>query len=105
MGGEMAVTNYVRFGGTNPETAALANAMACVGVTAPHTGQPYSEAMVFGVGGGLGAGYILWEFKEEEDRRVIVLGFIKDWQYPVRFMQTACERLGAKNLLLETGGA
>ena len=30
-----------------------------------HDGAPLSEAMVLGVGGGLGAGYILWEFKRD----------------------------------------
>lgn len=95
--------NYDLFAGLHPETATLHHALAYAGVTAPHTSQPYSEAMILGVGGGLGAGYILWEFKEH-NRRVIVLGFRKDWQYPVRYMQTVCDRLGVQASIFETGG-
>ena len=39
------------------------------GPARPHTGQPLSEAMVLGAGGGLGAGYILWEFKAHDRGR------------------------------------
>ena len=42
-------------GGLHPDTAAIANVLA-------HHGASVSEAMVLGAGGGLGAGYILWEF-------------------------------------------
>ena len=37
--------------------------------------------MVLGVGGGLGAGYILWEF-EAHHTPTLVLGFRNQWQYP-----------------------
>ena len=52
---------------------AIAGVLANRGL-APRTGQPLSEAMVLGAGGGLGAGYILWEFKAH-DSRSLVLGF------------------------------
>ena len=55
-------------GGVHPDTAAVANVLAHHGVVAGHTGEPLSEAMVLGIGGGLGAGYILWEF-ESRGRR------------------------------------
>ena len=43
-------------GGLHPDSAAIANVLA-------HHGTEVSEALVLGVGGGLGAGYILWEFE------------------------------------------
>ena len=97
------LTGYDVMAGVHPETATLRNVLAFAGVRAPHTGQPYTEAMLLGVGGGLGAGYILWEFKEH-NARVLVLGFRKDWQYPVRYMQTVCDRLNVRNSVLETAG-
>ena len=53
----------------HPDTAAVANVLAHHGVVAGHTGEPLSEAMVLGIGGGLGAGYILWEFEAHGRRR------------------------------------
>ena len=81
----------------------LRNILAFQGVKAPHTGLPYSEAMLLGIGGGLGAGYILWEFKEN-DSRILVLGFRNNWQYPVKFMQNLCERLNITVRVQETSG-
>lgn len=94
---------YTRFGGCHPETAALTNCLAAAGGLAPHTGQPYTEAMLLGLGGGLGAGYILWEFQEHH-ARILVLGCQNNWQYPVRFLEAACQRAGAAVTLHETGG-
>ena len=96
---------YTHFGGRQPETAALTNALAAQGAIAPHTGRPYSEAMLLGLGGGLGAGYILWEFKAHAVAvAVLVLGFRINWQYPLKFIETAAERLNTGVTVRETGG-
>jgi hypothetical protein len=96
---------YTQFGGRHPETAALTNVLAAQGAKAPHTGRPYTEAMLLGVGGGLGAGYILWEFKAHPVTvSVLVLGFRINWQYPLKFMETAAQRLNAAVTVRETGG-
>lgn len=84
-------------GGIHPDTAAIANVLA-------HDGAAVSEAMVLGVGGGLGAGYILWEF-EAHRRPTLVLGFRNQWQYPGRWATKTLERLGVAFALHETGGA
>ncbi len=97
------LANYKMIGGIHPETAALKNALAHAGVVAPHTGKPFSEAMILGIGGGLGIGYILWEFKAH-NLKILVIAFRKDWQYPVRFMQAVCERLNVACSVLETTG-
>ena len=72
---------YALRGGLHPDTAAIANILANAGVTSPFDGRPLSEAMILGVGGGLGAGYILWEFKSH-GMPFVVLGFRNRWQYP-----------------------
>jgi hypothetical protein len=95
---------YELRGGVHPETATIAGVLANRGLLAPHTGEPLSEAMVLGVGGGLGAGYILWEFQEHA-RRVVVLGFRNAWQYPARWAEKICRRLRVPAAVHETGAA
>jgi hypothetical protein len=105
--GEPATTvdhGYRLRGGIHPDTAAIANVLAHHGVTAGHTGEPLSEAMVLGVGGGLGAGYILWEF-EAHGSPTLVLGYRNRWQYPARWMRATLERLRVPASHHETGGA
>lgn len=93
---------YRQFGGVHPETAAFTNMLAARGVTAPHTGEPFSEAMIFGLSGGPGVGYILWEF-QEHGMKVIVLAFQHLWQYPVDYFQRLAQRMGVAVTVLETG--
>ena len=93
-------------GGVHDDTAAFANVLANTGIVAPHTGEPLTEAMILGVGGGLGAGYILWEFAAHETRkRVLVLGHRRLWQYPARWAAETADRLGLHAELRETSGA
>ena len=84
-------------GGVHPDSAAISNVLA-------HHGMEVSEALVLGIGGGLGAGYILWEF-EAHNTRALVLGFRNQWQYPDRWAAKTLERLGVPFELHETGGA
>ena len=65
----------------------MANVLAHARVTGPG-GRPLPEAVAFGVMGGLGAGYILWEF-EHDDSRAVTLGFRNQWQYLDRGVRTA----------------
>ena len=89
-------------GGVHPDTHAIAGVLANRGLLAPHTGEPLTEAVVLGAGGGLGAGYILWEFKAH-DRRTLVFGFRNSWQYPDRWATRTCRRLGVPAAVHETG--
>jgi hypothetical protein len=97
-------SEYELRGGHDPETSAGANAFANRGIADPVTGEPISEALVLGVGGGLGAGYILWEFNATKgtDRKVVTLGFRNQWQYPDRWYVKVCERLGVPIQIHET---
>ncbi|MCO4761699.1 MAG: DUF4872 domain-containing protein [Myxococcales bacterium] len=75
-------------------TAALATALRHAGCTAPHSGKPWSEAMLLGLGGGLGAGYILWEFKAHRCA-VLTLGFHHRWNDSQCWFNEAIARVGA----------
>ena len=94
---------YRTLGGLQPETTAVKNILAFHGVTAPHTGEPFSEAMLLGIAGGLGSMYILWEF-ERHGYPSIVLGFTYKTNYPVEFLQGLCARLGGGEHQFETAG-
>jgi hypothetical protein len=96
------LNTYTSFGGLHPETASLTNVLAAQQITAPHTGKPFSEAMLLGISGGLGAGYILWEFQEHLIK-VLVLGFQINWQYPIKYYENVCKRLGLKFSISDTG--
>jgi hypothetical protein len=106
MGAAAAPTStlgYTLRGGLHPDAATVANVLANGGVTRSD-GVPLTEAMVFGVMGGLGAGYILWEF-ERDDSRVVTLGFRSQWQYFDRGVRTALERLDVPHEERTTTGA
>ncbi len=96
-------SSYVLRGGLHPESAALANSLAAQGVHNPLTGRPVDEATVLGVGGGLGAGYILWEF-DNSRHRAVTTGFRNQWQYPQRWFTKVCARLDVAAELRETTG-
>ncbi|MBN1449981.1 MAG: hypothetical protein JW963_03125 [Anaerolineales bacterium] len=50
-------SSFGKFNGRHWETGSVHNALALQGVVAPHTGQPFSEALLLGVSGGITFGY------------------------------------------------
>jgi len=52
-----------QFTGRHWETGSIHNAFALQGIKAPHTGKPYSEALLLGVSGGIAFGYFTFEYK------------------------------------------
>ena len=100
----VAGTHYRLRGGLHPETATLANVLANGGVVSGLTGRPLTEATILGIGGGLGAGYILWEFKSRIST-ILTLGFRNRWQYPSAWTARTLGRLGIEPDVHETGGA
>jgi len=101
---QIPADEYVLRGGIHPETSSLANALASRGITNPTNGRPLSEAMILGVGGGLGAEYILWQFEKHHRRVVVTIGFRNSSQYPDRWFRKTCERLGVPIEIHETSG-
>ncbi len=57
----MFISDFHQFGGKDTETGALKNVLEHQGILAPHTREPYSEELLFGIGGGLGFAYFLFE--------------------------------------------
>jgi hypothetical protein len=50
------------FKGRHWETGSIHNALALQGIVAPHTGQPFSEALLLGVSGGITFAYFTFEY-------------------------------------------
>lgn len=97
---EQAETGYRLRGGVHPDTAAFANTLANADVTT--SGKSPSEALILGIGGGLGAGYILWQFTGHHP--IVTLGFRNQWQYPDRWLVKTGRRLGIEPAVRETSG-
>lgn len=81
-------------GGRNPETAALRNALA-------RLGTPLSEAMILGVGGGLGGGYMAIT----HGLTGFMVGARALWWDSDGFVQQACDRLGVEVAFHQTSSA
>lgn len=99
----MNLNTYQTIGGIHPETASIKNILTYYDVKAPHSGKPFSEAMLLGIGGGLGASYMLWEF-QKHGYPSIVLAFQNQANYTVKYLQNLCRRLGATTKVFETAG-
>lgn len=55
--------NFTQFEGRYWDTASIRNALDYQGVKAPHTGAPYSEAMLLGISGGITFGYFTFHYQ------------------------------------------
>lgn len=101
-----AVTATAQRTRLHPNTSSIATVLAAQGVVSPIDGRPLSEALIHGIGGGVGAGYILWEFKAFASA-YLTLGFTNRWQYPTAdgWFGRTLGRLGVTLDAHETGGA
>lgn len=57
------IVDYSHFTGRHWETGSVHNFMAQRGFVAPHTGRPYSEALLLGVSGGITFGYFTFAYE------------------------------------------
>jgi hypothetical protein len=99
----MVVRDYAQFGGRHCETGALKNVLAHMGIVAPHTGRPFTEEMLLGIGGGIGVVYFVFQFGG-------MTSFFLGARYSEKgpgsgFLQQICARLGLKTVVHETASA
>ncbi len=78
--------------GIHPPTAGLARMFRYKNILNPITGKPFSEAFLLGVGGGLDAAYILFQFKHLP-HPILVLGFRNQWNQTEFFLENLTSRL------------
>jgi len=78
------------------------NLLTQAGLRDPSTGEPISDALALGISGGLGCGYILWQFKGRIGT-VLTIGFTWRWNYGTEAPTNLLTRLGATPRWVETG--
>lgn len=91
----MQIRNYNQFGGQHHESAALRNILAHWGVTAPHTGQPLSEPLLFGIAGGIAATYYFSSITPQPR-------FAPIWRNMGNFAEVVCDKLHLTTHVSET---
>lgn len=85
------------FTGRHWETGSIHNALAMQGVKAPHTGEPYSEALLLGISGGIAFGYFTFEYKGYLPHVAILT------RNTFNPFSTMLERLGSAQDIQQTG--
>jgi hypothetical protein len=91
--------DYSQFYGRHWETGSVCNFYAYRGFKAPHTGQPYSEALLLGVSGGIVMGYFSFAYEGYDPQaRILTRNTFDPWD-------TMLGRLGVVQHLEQTGKA
>jgi len=88
--------DYHHFLGRHWETGSVCNHFAYKGVKAPHTGQPYSEAMLLGISGGIVMGYFSFAYEGNEPQARILT------RNTFNPLDTLLERLGVVQNRMQT---
>jgi hypothetical protein len=86
------------------EAGALQAALSYLDLRAPHTGEPFSEAMLFGLGGGIGFSYFVFEYKSARVKTLTLGTRITTLEESSRpqFVQTICERIGVPTRVIQS---
>lgn len=88
--------DYNRFIGRHWETGSVANFFAYRGIKAPHTGEPFSEALLLGISGGIVMGYFTFAYEDYDPQARILTRNTFD---P---MDTLLSRLGVVQEIVHT---
>ncbi len=105
--------NYQHFAGRHWETGTIHNYLAYLGAKAPHTGRPYSEALLLGVSGGVLMGYFSFAYAGHDPHvAILTRNSFDPWETLLvrlgvvqHVRQTADAQKGERNLVaaLEEG--
>jgi Domain of unknown function (DUF4872)/Butirosin biosynthesis protein H, N-terminal len=99
------LTKIDHVGGRHDETAALAAALAAAGVVVPGANEPISEALLFGICGGIGVGYTNSPGHVGWSSGIALHGRHKAWSTGPDFVVGGIERLGLQSTIRETSDA
>ena len=98
-----AIPPLHHYPGNTPGPTALRALLSHAGVRAPHTGAPFSEAMVFGIAGGIGAGMFTFHYAKENFSSFFVAGRHL-WHDHAAWALAAAKRMGLKDVVKESSG-
>jgi Domain of unknown function (DUF4872)/Butirosin biosynthesis protein H, N-terminal len=91
------------FPGGVPGATALRVLLTHAGVCDPDSGRPFSEAMLFGIAGGIGIGIFSF-FYEKEGWANFFIGGRHLWHDHKAYLLQACARFGIEAVVHETAG-
>jgi hypothetical protein len=92
------------FGGNVPATTALRALLAHAGVRDPRNGEPFSEAMLFGIAGGIGIGACAFYYLKANFASFFLAGR-HYWMDDLHYLTEAAKRFGLKPTVRESTGA
>jgi hypothetical protein len=95
--------NPYHFPGSVPAASVLRALLAHAGASNPSTKAPYSEAMTFGLAGGIGAGMFAFHYAKENLSSFYLAGRHL-WQDHLAWVQGALRRLGIEGVVKESSG-
>ena len=98
----MRIPSYQSVGGTFSDTSQLRNALTALEIINPKTNAPFTEAMLFGIGGGLHFTYFIFEY--EATATMVLHGRYEDIKQGSLFSELVCNRLGIPATRKETSG-
>lgn len=93
------LADYCQFTGLHWETGTVRNYLDYCGAEAPHTGEPYSEALLMGISGGAVMGYFVFAYQGIDPHARILTRNTFD---P---METMLQRLGTEQNARQTASA
>jgi hypothetical protein len=98
------LTRFRPFRARQSEAGALQAALEYLDVRAPHSGQPFTEAMLFGLGGGIGFSYFVFEYKSARVKTLTLGTRITTLEESSRpqFLQTICDRIGVPMRVMQS---
>lgn len=88
--------------GNIPATTALRTLLAASGLRDPKTSQPLTEAMLFGIAGGIGIGVFAFFYEKENFASLFIAGRHL-WQDDAEYLNRAVHRIGVVPTIHETG--
>ena len=92
------------FAGSNAGSTALRVLLTHAGVADPKTKAPFSEAMLFGIAGGIGIGQFSFYY-EKEDVASFFLAGRHSWYSELDYLRAALASFAIESKLWETAGA
>jgi hypothetical protein len=92
------------FPGNVPATTALRILLTHHGLRVPHTEQPFTEAMLFGIAGGIGIGVFQFYYQKEDHASFFIAGR-HQWHDDAAYLQDALKLFNVKTTTQETAGA
>lgn len=100
----MNVQAFSEFGARQSEAGSLRKLLKHLDIQSPDSAHPFTEPLLFGIGGGIGFAYFLFE---KQGTHPIFLGtriHTKETERP-EFLQTICSRIGVPALVQNSSSA